>query len=141
MDDRKSDSSVVQPVDVTTPTTTSQKLTGVRPQSDIHRENLREREPRQTINDERLNHQTAPLDAADSRQVSNSLVLKQKLPDGSGNPRAAINFSYQGQRFRSYMPCPLLFGFTWNSGTNEDTFPCRIPSKSNQFSSYEQFHY
>jgi len=69
VEDGKPDSSVLQPVDVTTQTTS------VRLQSDIDHEKLRERESRRTINDERLNHQTAPLDAADSRQVSNSLVV------------------------------------------------------------------
>jgi len=72
VEDGKPDSSVLQPVDITTQTTS------VRPQSDIDHEKPREREPRQTINDERLNHQTAPLDVADSRQVSNSLVLGSK---------------------------------------------------------------
>jgi len=69
VEDGKPDSSVLQPVDVTTQTTS------VHLQSDIDHEKLREREPRRTINDERLNHQTALLDAADSRQVSNSLVV------------------------------------------------------------------
>ena len=80
VDDGKPGSSVGQPVDTTTQTTstTLEKLSSVRLKSDDHREQLRERKLSEAMHDERRIPQAAPLSTADSRQVSNSLVVSER---------------------------------------------------------------